>query len=90
MTSSFDSHDFAGDGAFRVQFSPKPCLSLREHVRQVTDQIEAAIILRTLREHQWNRRRTAEALHISYRSLMYKMKRCNVRSGKPATIKAVE
>jgi two-component system response regulator AtoC len=53
--------------------------SLRERVRDATMQIESEIILETLEQHRWNRRRTAEALKISYRLLMYKMKSCNLR-----------
>jgi len=53
--------------------------SLRDRVRQATRKIEAEIILEALKQHRWNRRRTAQALRISYRSLMYKMKNCNVR-----------
>ena len=37
-----------------------------------------------LEQHRWNRRRTAEALKISYRSLMYKMKHCNIRQEEAA------
>jgi two-component system response regulator AtoC len=53
--------------------------SLRERVREATMQIESKIILETLEQNRWNRRRTAEALRISYRLLMYKMKSCNLR-----------
>ena len=56
-----------------------PAPSLRERVRQATKQIEFEIILEALDQHRWNRRRTAEALGISYRLLMYKMKSCNLR-----------
>jgi two-component system, NtrC family, response regulator AtoC len=31
------------------------------------------VILESLRAHQWNRRKTAQALKISYRSLIYKI-----------------
>ena len=62
-----------------------PQMSLRECIRRATKELEGTIILRTLEEHRWNRRRAAEALNISYRSLMYKMKRCNVRNSGPAT-----
>ena len=37
--------------------------------------------MQALEQHHWNRRRTAEALRISYRSLMYKMKSCDIRNG---------
>jgi len=53
--------------------------SLRETVRQAARQIESQIIMDALQKHRWNRRRTAEALNISYRSLMYKMKNGNLR-----------
>jgi transcriptional regulator with PAS, ATPase and Fis domain len=53
--------------------------SLRNRVRHATRQIESSIIREALDQHHWNRRRTAEALNISYRSLMYKMKACNLR-----------
>jgi two-component system response regulator AtoC len=54
--------------------------SLRETVRQAARQIESRIIMDALQKHRWNRRRTAEALNISYRSLMYKMKNGNLRN----------
>ena len=57
-----------------------PSPSLREKVRQATQQIESELILEALEQHRWNRRRTAEALRISYRLLMYKMKSCNLRA----------
>ncbi len=53
--------------------------SLRERVREATRQIESEIILETLEQNRWNRRRTAKALGISYRLLMYKMKSGNLR-----------
>jgi len=53
--------------------------SLRTRVRHAARQVESSIIREALDQHHWNRRRTAEALKISYRSLMYKMKICNLR-----------
>ena len=60
-------------------------VSLREKVREATRQIESELILEALEQHRWNRRRTAEALRISYRLLMYKMKSCNLRTEAPAS-----
>lgn len=54
-------------------------MTLKEQVRRESRQLEASIILRTLERYRWNRRRTAESLKISYRSLLYKMKECNIR-----------
>jgi len=60
--------------------SASPVLStLKERVKQESKRVETEIILQVLEQHRWNRRRTAEALNISYRSLMYKMKKCNIR-----------
>jgi two-component system response regulator AtoC len=53
--------------------------SLRELVRGASQKLESEIILRTLERHRWNRRRAAQSLQISYRSLLYKMKNCNLR-----------
>ena len=36
--------------------------SLRERVKEATRQIESEIILETLEQNRWNRRRTAKAL----------------------------
>lgn len=54
--------------------------ALKEQVKQASSRMEGEIILRALEQHHWNRRRTAEALRISYRSLLYKMKNCNIRN----------
>jgi len=36
--------------------------------------LESQLILRTLEQHHWNRRQTAQALKISYRTLMYRLR----------------
>src|ERR1041385_8327660 len=53
--------------------------SLKEQVKGASQKLETEIILRTLERHHWNRRRAAQTLQISYRSLLYKMKNCNLR-----------
>jgi DNA-binding NtrC family response regulator len=53
--------------------------SLRERVRCAAKHVESGIILQTLEEHQWNRRRAARSLKISYRALLYKMKAFQLR-----------
>jgi two-component system response regulator AtoC len=73
------------DGAQMNLTSPDRA-SLRERVRQASRKIEAEIIVEALERHRWNRRRAAEALRISYRSLMYKMKNCNVRDDNPVPV----
>ncbi len=55
-------------------------LSLKQFSRRATQELERKIILRTLRDHQWNRRQAARALNISYRSMLYKAKEAGVPS----------
>ena len=55
-------------------------VSLKDQVRQASMKLESEIILKTLERHRWNRRRAAQVLNISYRSLLYKMKHCEIRA----------
>ncbi len=77
MASLPDSPKTGVDPQFNA---PASCrISLREKVRQAARQVESELIMEALERHRWNRRQTADALKISYRSLMYKMKICNLR-----------
>jgi len=49
-------------------------ISLKTVVRTATKQLERRIILRALETHQWNRRKAARALSISYAGLLCKMR----------------
>lgn len=73
-----------GNGKIKLDSNHAP-ESLRLRVRHAARQVESSIIREALEQHHWNRRRTAEALKISYRSLMYKMKLCNLRDSGPLT-----
>lgn len=46
------------------------------------DRLDENTILRALRENGWNRRLTAQKLQISYRSLLYKLKKMDSASGR--------
>jgi len=76
------SETIGADGG-AADLAPRPG-SLREAAFEARKRAEAEIILAALDKHRWNRRRAAEALNISYRSLMYKMKYCGLRNGGPA------
>jgi two-component system, NtrC family, response regulator AtoC len=54
--------------------------SLREVAFEARRQAEARMILAALNQHRWNRRLAAQALNISYRTLLYKMKYCRLRN----------
>ncbi len=47
---------------------------LKEVSRQATSAASNAIILKALQANRWNRRKTAEELNMSYRSLLYKLR----------------
>jgi two-component system response regulator AtoC len=47
---------------------------LKEASRRATSSATNAIILKVLQANHWNRRKTAEALNMSYRSLLYKLR----------------
>jgi two-component system response regulator AtoC len=46
--------------------------------------LERNLILDSLRAHQWNRRKTAAALKISYRALIYKIRDAGLTSRRPS------
>ncbi len=49
-------------------------VSLKALTRRATRELERNIILQALAAHHWHRKRTAAALQISYRALLYKLK----------------
>jgi two-component system, NtrC family, response regulator AtoC len=53
---------------------------LRSVAKEAIREMERRVILETLRVHQWNRRKTAEALKISYRALIYKIREAGLVS----------
>jgi two-component system response regulator AtoC len=52
--------------------------SLKAMTRQATLALERRVIRRTLEANGWNRKRTARALNISYRALLYKIKEAGI------------
>ncbi|MGH9525065.1 MAG: sigma-54 interaction domain-containing protein [Terriglobales bacterium] len=57
---------------------PNGVCSLREVTREVVAKVERRFILRALQAANWNRRRAARTLNISYRSLLYKIKEAGI------------
>jgi transcriptional regulator with PAS, ATPase and Fis domain len=53
-------------------------IHLKEVTRQAIDDLERKIILSVLEANRWNRKRTAVALKISYRALLYKIRRAGL------------
>jgi len=63
-----------------LEFAPEGSIALSQVTREAVKDLESKIILSTLQANQWNRKRAARALHISYRSLLYKLKRAGIYS----------
>jgi two-component system response regulator AtoC len=57
---------------------------LKNLAKSAIKDLERNVILEALRAHQWNRRRTAQSLKISYRSLIYKIRDAGLVSRKTA------
>ncbi|MGH9491493.1 MAG: sigma 54-interacting transcriptional regulator, partial [Terriglobales bacterium] len=72
---------------------PNGVCSLREVTREVVAKVERRFILRALQAANWNRRRAARTLNISYRSLLYKIKEAGIpphRTPAPAPVQREE
>jgi two-component system, NtrC family, response regulator AtoC len=55
--------------------------SLKSAARAASRQTERELILRALHKTQWNRKRAAQELQISYKSLLYKIKQIRMPDG---------
>jgi two-component system, NtrC family, response regulator AtoC len=53
-------------------------IHLKKVTRQAVHDLERKIILNALEVNRWNRKRTASALKISYRALLYKIRRAGL------------
>jgi two-component system response regulator AtoC len=57
---------------------------LKRRAKDAIKAMERNVILESLRENKWNRRKTAQALKISYRALIYKIRDAGLVSRKAA------
>src|SRR5262249_25707042 len=58
---------------------------LKKLTREVVRRLERRVILKVFQTHNWNRRRTAEVLRISYRALLYKIRDAGLSEGRSPT-----
>jgi two-component system, NtrC family, response regulator AtoC len=63
-------------------------VTLKRVAKDAVKEMERSVILEALRANQWNRRKTAQALKISYRALIYKIQDAGLVSRR-AAIRAV-
>ena len=57
---------------------PDPHVPLKEIGRHAAEEAERELIYRTLQQTRWNRREAAEMLGVSYKALLYKIKRADL------------
>lgn len=67
--------------SFVVQ--PGANIPLKHLAQQAIRRMEHEVILKVLQANHWNRRKTAEALKISYRALLYKVRQAGLPSKRP-------
>ena len=61
-------------------------VSLKKLTRQMVRQVERQVILQSLHAHNWNRKRVARALSISYRALLYKIRDAGLGANRGLTV----
>jgi two-component system response regulator AtoC len=84
------AHEIASEAAlddedYDRQVSNGP-VHLKDVTRQAVRKIERNIILKMLEQHQWNRKKAARALNISYRALLYKLKEAGLQAEPDAVL----
>jgi len=67
--------------SFDVAIPPDGKISLKKVTREASRQLERRIIAKMLQAHNWNRTKTATALSISYRALLYKIQETGIDPG---------
>jgi two-component system response regulator AtoC len=61
--------------AYGEEAAPVPLKHIADKARR---ELERDVILKALEAHNWNRRKTAETLKISYRTLLYKVREAGI------------
>jgi two-component system, NtrC family, response regulator AtoC len=69
-----------GGSSTQVKTAEAPPATLKRVAERARHELERDIILKTLEAHNWNRRRAAETLKISYRTLLYKVRQAGISS----------
>jgi DNA-binding NtrC family response regulator len=67
------------------QDDSKAWLSLKEVHREAIIKAETEVIRRALELTNWNRKKAASVLNISYKTLLYKIKECGINK-QPASL----
>lgn len=70
----------AGGFFIPAEVSEGAAVSLKKLTKQLVIELEKQIIFKSLQVHDWNRKKTAQALKISYRALLYKIRDAGLSS----------
>jgi two-component system, NtrC family, response regulator AtoC len=73
--------------AARPKSSGTETVPLKRVAKDAIKEMERSVILETLRANQWNRRKTAVELKISYRALIYKIRDAGLVSHRSTTFR---
>ena len=65
-------------------------ISLKKATRDAVRELERRIIIKVLHANNWNRKRAAKALSISYRALLYKIQEAGIGSSRMRSIDPIE
>lgn len=65
-------------------------LPLKVHTKRARQELERELILKALRQTNWNRKKAARMLQISYRALLYKVKMVGLASKRGHSLVPVE
>ena len=80
-----DSHALRHRNSVQRNGNGEAQVTLKQMSKDAIKEMEKNVILETLRANQWNRRKTAQALKISYRALIYKIRDAGLISRRAAT-----
>lgn len=84
----FSERDDKRNEAPPYESTPDGRIPLKRISQQVTRRMERELILKVLQANHWNRRKTAEALKISYRALLYKVRQAGLPAKRPPRVTA--
>ncbi len=67
---------------FHFVIPPQGEVSLKQITRQAVREVERKVIMKMVEASNWNRKRAAKRLNISYRALLYKLKEAGMPSAR--------
>lgn len=73
LVSELSQHRHPTTSGIQSEIDLSEPISLKKVTKRATQDLERQIILKVLKDQNWNRQKTAKFLRISYRSLLYKL-----------------